>query len=203
MSDYDYLFKILLIGDSGIGKSKLLIRYTDDSYNDSCISTIGVDFKIKTEMVDGKNVKLQIWDTAGQERFRTITSSYYRGSNAIILVFDLSDYSTFLNLEFWLNEIRQNIQNIPILLVGTKNDLKPHKDLTNDKINKFAQDNNFKYFECSSKSGFNVNQVFIHLCSHLVRIKRNIMINDNPMLNSIVLKRAEPIKEKSYWCCYN
>merc|ERR1711967_229834 len=89
--EYDYLFKLLLIGDSGVGKSCLLLRFTDDTYAESYISTIGVDFKIRTIQLESKTIKLQIWDTAGQERFRTITSSYYRGAHGIIVVYDITD----------------------------------------------------------------------------------------------------------------
>ena len=105
--DYDYLFKLLLIGDSGVGKSCLLLRFADDTYTESYISTIGVDFKIRTIELEGKTVKLQIWDTAGQERFRTITSSYYRGAHGIIVVYDVTDESTFANVKQWLQEIER------------------------------------------------------------------------------------------------
>ena len=104
-SEYDYLFKLLLIGDSGVGKSCLLLRFADDTYTESYISTIGVDFKIRTIELDGKTIKLQIWDTAGQERFRTITSSYYRGAHGIIVVFDVTDQESFNNVKQWLHEI--------------------------------------------------------------------------------------------------
>ncbi|WBY58514.1 ras-related protein Rab-1B [Plasmodium yoelii yoelii] len=104
---YDSLFKILLIGDSGVGKSCLLLRFADDTYTDSYISTIGVDFKIKTIEIDDKIIKLQIWDTAGQERFRTITSSYYRGAQGIIIVYDVTDRDSFNNVKNWIIEIEK------------------------------------------------------------------------------------------------
>eukprot|EP00397_Hematodinium_sp_SG-2012_P055492 GEMP01067782.1.p1 GENE.GEMP01067782.1~~GEMP01067782.1.p1 ORF type:complete len:243 (+),score=21.20 GEMP01067782.1:73-801(+) len=103
--EYDYLFKLLLIGDSGVGKSCLLLRFADNTYTESYISTIGVDFKIRTIEQEGKVVKLQIWDTAGQERFRTITSSYYRGAHGIIIVYDVTDRESFNNVKHWIEQI--------------------------------------------------------------------------------------------------
>ena len=144
----DYLFKLLLIGDSGVGKSCLLLRFADDTYTESYISTIGVDFvsvklcisfseltcffcdsimawkKIRTLELDGKTVKLQIWDTAGQERFRTITSSYYRGAHGIIVVYDVTDQESFNNVKQWMNEIdRYANDKVNKMLVGNKSDL--------------------------------------------------------------------------------
>ena len=108
-SNYDYIFKVLLIGDSGVGKSSLLLRFADDTYTDCYISTIGVDFKIKTVELDGETVKLQLWDTAGQERFKTITSNYYRGAHGFILVYDVTNEESFKNLKQWIVEMIYSI----------------------------------------------------------------------------------------------
>jgi len=123
-TEYDYLFKLLLIGDSGVGKSCMLLRFADDTYTESYISTIGVDFKIRTISLDGKTIKLQIWDTAGQERFRTISSTYYRGAHGIIVVYDITNHESFANVKRWLTEIDKYArENVNKLLVGNKSDL--------------------------------------------------------------------------------
>ena len=122
--DYDHLFKLVLIGDSGTGKSCLLLRFADDAFTDSYITTIGVDFRFKTIPVEQKTVKLQIWDTAGQERFRTITSAYYRGADGIILVYDICDRESFAHVEDWLNEVNRYVNaSTSKILLGNKCDL--------------------------------------------------------------------------------
>lgn len=119
--DYDYLFKILLIGNSGVGKSSLLLRFADDTFTDNFMPTIGVDFKIRTLEVDGRTIKLQIWDTAGQERFKTITSSYYKGAHGIIVVYDITDKESFKNIDTWMTEVEKHASdNVSRILVGNK-----------------------------------------------------------------------------------
>jgi len=162
MSDYDYLFKLLLIGDSGVGKSCLLLRFADNTYTDSYISTIGVDFKIRTLDIDGKTVKLQIWDTAGQERFRTITSSYYRGAHGIIVVYDVTDKVSFNNVKQWLGEIdRYACQSVNKLLVGNKADLIEKKVVDYNESKEFADSLGISFLETSAKSAQNVEEAFL------------------------------------------
>uniref|UniRef100_A0A915LLN5 Ras-related protein Rab-35 n=1 Tax=Meloidogyne javanica TaxID=6303 RepID=A0A915LLN5_MELJA len=120
--DYDFLFKLLIIGDSGVGKSSLLLRFSDNTFSANYITTIGVDFKIRTITVKGYKVKLQIWDTAGQERFRTITSTYYRGTHGVVVVYDVTTQDSFANVKRWLHEIETNCENVQRILVGNKLD---------------------------------------------------------------------------------
>jgi len=172
--DYDYLFKLLLIGDSGVGKSCILLRYSEDTFTDTYISTIGVDFKIKSVVVDGKRVKLQIWDTAGQERFRTITSSYYRGAQGIIIVYDVTDQVTFTNTKNWLQEIERYAGgSVTKLLVGNKID-KSNRVVETAAGQDYAQGLGMSFIETSAKSCTNIDQVFAKMA---LEIKERMVKN--------------------------
>jgi len=167
-AEHDYFFKILLIGDSGVGKSCLLLRFADDSWTETHISTIGVDFKIKTLTIDGKTVKLQIWDTAGQERFRTITSSYYRGAQGIILVYDCTDRESFNNVKQWMGEIdRYACENVNKLLVGNKCDLVAEKTVDVNTAKEFADSYDIPFIETSAKTAHNVEKCFVQMASSI------------------------------------
>eukprot|EP01106_Pelomyxa_sp_JSP_P013041 TRINITY_DN3762_c0_g1_i1.p1 TRINITY_DN3762_c0_g1~~TRINITY_DN3762_c0_g1_i1.p1 ORF type:complete len:212 (+),score=65.86 TRINITY_DN3762_c0_g1_i1:1020-1655(+) len=167
-SDYDYLFKLLLIGDSGVGKSCLLLRFADDMYTESYISTIGVDFKIRTIELEGKTVKLQIWDTAGQERFRTITSSYYRGAHGIIVVYDITDTVSFDNVKHWLQEIdRYACENVNKLLVGNKSDLAGKRAVEYSTAKEYADSIGISFLETSAKNSTNVENAFIKMATEI------------------------------------
>jgi len=167
-SEYDYQFKLLLIGDSGVGKSCLLLRFADDTYTESYISTIGVDFKIRTIHLDGKTIKLQIWDTAGQERFRTITSSYYRGAHGIIVVYDVTEAESFNNVKQWLHEIdRYASEGVNKLLVGNKSDLVSKKQVETQTAKEMADSLSIPFLETSAKSATNVEQAFMTMASEI------------------------------------
>uniref|UniRef100_A0A674PGQ0 small monomeric GTPase n=1 Tax=Takifugu rubripes TaxID=31033 RepID=A0A674PGQ0_TAKRU len=158
---YDYLFKLLLIGDSGVGKTCLLFRFSEDSFNTTFISTIGIDFKIRTIELDGKRVKLQIWDTAGQERFRTITTAYYRGAMGIMLVYDTSNEKSFENIKNWIRNIEEHASSdVEKMILGNKCDMTDRRQVSKDRGEKLAIDYGVKFMETSAKSGLNVEEAF-------------------------------------------
>lgn len=151
-----------------MGKSCLLLRFADDTYTESYISTIGVDFKIRTIELDGKTIKLQIWDTAGQERFRTITSSYYRGAHGIIVVYDVTDNESFNNVKQWLHEIdRYACENVNKLLVGNKSDLTAKRVVSTEQGKEFADSLGIEFLETSAKTAQNVEQAFLTMASQI------------------------------------
>ncbi len=159
--DYDYLFKVLLLGDSDVGKSSLILRYTDETFNSKLVNSIGVDFKMKKKEIDGKVIKVQIWDTAGHERFRSITYSYYRGANAIIIVFDLSDKKSFISITEWLKQIEKHAnENVFKFLVGNKSDLVDKRQITYEEAKQYADEHDLPYIETSAKEGININELF-------------------------------------------
>ncbi|KAH3762933.1 circularly permutated Ras protein 1 [Pelomyxa schiedti] len=172
-SEYDYLFKLLLIGDSGVGKSCFLLRFSDDSYfTESFISTIGVDFKIRTVEMGGKVIKLQVWDTAGQERFRTITSSYYRGAHGILICYDISDRHSYDNLKQWLGEVeRYAAESVSTVIVGMKSDLRTSRPdcVSTREAQEFADSYGLRLSECSSKANENITSTVLLLCEAIGR----------------------------------
>jgi Ras-related protein Rab-1A len=199
-SEYDYLFKLLLIGDSGVGKSCLLLRFADDTYTDSYISTIGVDFKIRTVDLDTKTIKLQIWDTAGQERFRTITSSYYRGAHGIIIVYDITDKESFDNVRQWMFEIdRYASENVCKLLVGNKSDLGPKRAVDYEAAKSFADELNIPFLETSAKNATNVEQAFLTMAA---QIKSKMQSQPAPQPKPVVnIGESKKVKKDSGGCC--
>ena len=159
--NYDFIFKVLLLGNSDVGKSSLLLRYVDSVWSDTFVPTIGVDFKVKTIEIDGKKVKLQIWDTAGQERFRTVVSTYFRGAHGLFLIYDITNRDSFKNLENWLIEIEKNAsENVLKILIGNKNDLEDEREIQSDEGKAFANRNGMQFIETSAKMNTNVNEAF-------------------------------------------
>jgi Ras-related protein Rab-1A len=172
--EYDYLFKLVIVGNSGVGKSSLLMRYSDDTFNDTYLATIGVDFKFKTVSLDGKKIKMQIWDTAGQERFRTITSAYYKGADAIVMVYDCSHHPSFDDIDnFWINEVESYAdKDVEILLLGNKCDLKSEKAVEERTAKDYGQKKNMEFFEVSAKTADSVHEAFNVVARKLIEKKK-------------------------------
>merc|ERR1719440_2049590 len=169
--DYDYLFKVVLIGDSGVGKSNLLSRFTRNEFCLESKSTIGVEFATRSLPIDGKTIKAQIWDTAGQERYRAITSAYYRGAVGALLVYDITKTVTFENVERWLKELRDHADaNIVIMLVGNKSDLRHLRAVSTEEAMQFAEKHNLAFIETSALDSTNVELAFQNELTEIYRI---------------------------------
>jgi len=167
---YDYLFKVVLIGDQGVGKSNLLSRFTRDEFNPQSKSTIGVEFATRTINFSEKVVKAQIWDTAGQERYRAITSAYYRGAVGALLVYDITRLESFDNVECWLNELKDHADaSIMIMLVGNKCDLVPQREVKKEQATAYAEKTGLSFIETSALDATNVELAFQKLLSAIYK----------------------------------
>jgi len=158
---FDQTFKVLVVGNSMVGKSVLMYRFVDDTYDTSLTTTIGIDFKIKTIDLDGKRIKLQIWDTAGQDRYKTLTHNYYRGAHGVMLVYDITDKKSFEDVKTWIRSIDQNCDtSVQKILLGNKCDLEDQRVVSKESGQQFAINYGLKFLETSSKESINVEEAF-------------------------------------------
>lgn len=195
--EYDYLFKVLLIGDSAVGKTSVLLRYVDDTFNPEFQTTIGVDFKISTFQLNGKVIKLQLWDTAGQDRFKNIVASYYRGAHGIILAFDITNATSFQNITRWYDESQNYLQkSVPKLLLGNKADLNSQRAVKTEDAKELADRLGVTYIETSAKNSQNVKLAFETL-------SRNILSNAAPTVGTTGPKgtKVNQAKPVQTGCC--
>ncbi|KAH8156723.1 hypothetical protein CIB48_g11520 [Xylaria polymorpha] len=197
--NYDFLIKLLLIGDSGVGKSCCLLRFSEDSFTPSFITTIGIDFKIRTIELDGKRVKLQIWDTAGQERFRTITTAYYRGAMGILLVYDVTDQRSFENIRTWFANVEQHAtEGVNKILIGNKCDWEEKRVVSTEQGEALANELGIPFLEVSAKSNINIDKAFYSLAAD---IKKRIIdtAKTDPSSSNVPVGRAAT--ESGGKCC--
>jgi len=199
--DYDHLFKLLIIGDSGVGKSSILLRFADNLFSGSYITTIGVDFKIRTINIDGEKIKLQIWDTAGQERFRTITSTYYRGTHGVIIVYDVTNAESFVNVKRWLHEIEQNCDVVNKVLVGNKDDCPELKVVEKGDAQRFSEQMGVQLFETSAKENQNIEEVFNCITKLVLDTKKAQQQKANEDNNPGGIRLDKNTKKKKKGCC--
>ena len=170
--DSDIVFKILMLGDSEVGKSCFLMRYSDNVFVENYITTIGLDYKLKTIKLDsGKVIKVQLWDTAGQDKYRTIAKNYYKGSHGILLLYDITKMSSFENIREWIQDIRQEVSPKSIIfLIGNKIDLTDQRKISKEQGEELAEEFKIPFFEASAKSGENVDEVFKALYEKIIEV---------------------------------
>ena len=164
------LYKILLLGDATVGKTCFLLRYTDDTFLDLHMATIGLDYRLKTMILENhKIVKVQLWDTAGQDKFRAITRNYYKGARGIILIYDVTNIKSYENIKKWINEIKEEIsEKVSIVLIANKIDNEPERKISREQGEKLAKDNDVTFFETSAKTGEGVNESVFYLVQKIV-----------------------------------
>eukprot|EP00931_Biecheleriopsis_adriatica_P123980 TRINITY_DN99052_c0_g1_i1.p1 TRINITY_DN99052_c0_g1~~TRINITY_DN99052_c0_g1_i1.p1 ORF type:complete len:198 (+),score=47.78 TRINITY_DN99052_c0_g1_i1:163-756(+) len=168
--EYDHFVKLLLLGDSAVGKSSLLMRFCEDKFDTNFVLTIGVDFKWKIVQHNGKTVKLQVWDTAGQERFRTITPAYYRAAMGVVICYDICDKESFDHVEYWLEQLSQHgVEGVHRVLVGNKADLaETHRAVSEEEGRQIASKHGIDFFETSAKSGVGVQEAFLSIADKII-----------------------------------
>ena len=196
------VFKVLLLGDSTVGKTCFLMKYTDKSFQEIHMSTIGLDYRLKTmTLKNGKTVKLQIWDTAGQDRFKAITKNYYKSANGIIIIYDITSLQTYENVKVWIEQIREEApQNVVIYIAGNKIDLEEERKVKTEEGQKLAEEYGFPFLETSAKNDININETFENLVEDIDKIYSKSGTN-----NGVGIKKNKVYKgnKNKNGCCSN
>ena len=198
MSD-DCVYKVLLLGDSTVGKTCFLLRYCDKTFQETHLATIGFDYRLKNmTLQNGKKIKLQIWDTAGQDRFRAITKNYYKGANGIIIIYDVTNPQTYENVKIWISQIREEANpNVVIYLAGNKIDVPDEERIVKTEDGqKIADEFNLPFFETSAKDGINVNEAFESLVEKIDEVYSKL----EPPKIEVKKNKLYTGKSKRKWC---
>ena len=171
--NYSYLFKYIIIGDSAVGKSNILLRYIHDNFNEEFQSTIGVEFGAKNIKIEDKIFRIQIWDTAGQETFRSITRAYYKNSVCAFVVYDITNKNSFQNVKSWIEDCRkQSPKTVFMVLIGNKVDLEDNRQVSYEEGSVFAEKNGMLFFETSAKTGKNIEEIFLKSSMEIAKKNR-------------------------------
>ena len=200
----EFITKILTLGDTTVGKTSIILRFTKENYTQNRLATIGVDFKSKIMQIENNRVKVLIWDTAGQERFKNIASQYYNGGDGAILVFDITNKNSFERISYWLNELNQkkDLNEMALVLVGNKKDLNQNREISFEQAELFAKKNNIKYFETSAEENIGIDEVMNYIVSECINIikKRNEdAFRESIQESNMVLSNFNVAKKKG--CC--
>lgn len=202
---HDYYVQLMLIGDCNVGKSSIMMRFSDDNYVSNYVATIGIDFKVKTVEMGGKRVKVRIWDTAGQERFRTITDAYYRSADGIVLVYDITSRASFDNVKGWIRSIENKAQpGTNIILVGNKYDAEDLRQVKAEEGACLGKAYDIEFLETSAKTGYRIKEVFAHITRDIIRRMSNDPTFDKAYpqktRSTVSLKSKKEPKEDNECC---
>ena len=194
--EYEFIIKILIIGDSTVGKTNFVYKFSEDKFSENYFASTGIELKTTSIQIDGKSIKIQLWDTAGQEKYRAMTKNLYLKSQAIIILFDITNETSFINLKNWMSQIKESCgEDIPILLVGNKTDLEDNRVINKERAMEYANNENIEYIEVSSKTGENINKA---LTSLLQKILKRADSNSN---FSFTLDAGTVKKKTKHNCC--
>ena len=203
--NYDKTCHILIIGDSSVGKTSLITRYTNGTFKEEYLATIGLDFYSKEEIIDNKTINIKLWDTAGQERFKSLTQNYFKNAEGVLLTYDITNSASFENLKDWISSIKNNMEGknyfIPIIIIGNKIDMEESREINKEDAQKFAKENNYKYFETSAKTGEGVDNAIRELIIQILKQSNQMDDQKVARATSVQIKEANYVKSKKKKNC--
>ena len=205
--NYDKTCQLLIIGDSSVGKTSLITRYTNGTFKEEYLATVGLDYYSKEEVINNKTINIKLWDTAGQERYKSLTQNYFKNAEGVLLTYDITNSESFDNLKEWISSIKKNMEGkdifIPVIIIGNKIDMEESRETSKEDAEKFAKENNYKYFETSAKTGEGVDDAIRELVIQI--LKQNGQIDDQKeaRASSVQIKEENIDKknEKKKGCC--
>ena len=204
---YDKTIQLLVIGDSSVGKTSLITRYTNGTFKEEYLATVGLDYYSKVEAINNQTINIKLWDTAGQERYKALTQNYFRNAEGVLLTFDVTNTDSFNNLKDWIGSIKTNMEGknifLPLIIVGNKIDMEDAREITKEDAEKFVSDNNYKYFETSAKTGEGVDDAIRDLVNQVLNQGEQLDDHKIEARKSVQLKDAnvESAEVKKKGCC--
>jgi len=205
--NYDKTIQLLVIGDSSVGKTSLITRYTNGTFKEEYLATVGLDYYSKVEAINNQTINIKLWDTAGQERYKALTQNYFRNAEGVLLTFDVTNTESFNNLKDWIGSIKTNMESknifLPLIIVGNKIDMEEAREINKEDAEKFVSDNNYKYFETSAKTGEGVDDAIRDLVNQVLNQGDQLDDHKIEARKSVQLKDAnvESAETKKKGCC--
>ena len=205
--NFDRTCQILIIGDSSVGKTSILTRYTNGTFKEEYLATVGLDYYSKDEIFNNKTINVKLWDTAGQERYKSLTQSYFKNAEGVIVAYDITNTESFDNLKFWINSIKANMENknifIPVIIIGNKTDMEESREILTEDAEKFAEENKYKYFETSAKTGEGIDKAIRDLINQILNQSENNDDQKEFRKDSVQIKEntEEKSGKKKKGCC--